>query len=127
MTDVYIIQYRRLTSFDAQAHAFASLLDPMVPLGLTPEAEATLWSMVDYSEMSRGADLAISSPGLAAPAVPEPRETAMAASPTTCPSSEALLPANIDPSALEGDGWFDTVNFDSPGTAYLWDLASGGG
>lgn len=99
----------------------------MVPLDLSAEAEATLWSMVDYSEMSRGADLAISSPGAAAPAVSEPRETAIEPSPTTCPSSEVLPPANIDPSALEGDGWFDTVNFDSPGTAYLWDLASGGG
>lgn len=99
----------------------------MVPLDLSAEAEATLWSMVDYSEMSRDADLAISSPGAAAPVAPEPRETAIVPSPTTYSSSEVLLPANIDPSALESDRWFDTVNFDSPGTAYLWDLASGGG
>lgn len=83
--------------------------------------------MVDYGQMSRDADLAISSPGAAASVVSESLETATVPLSTTYPSSQALPPANIDLSALENDGGFDTINFDSPGTAYLLDLASGGG
>ena len=86
-----------------------------------------LWSVVDYGHMCRDVDLVTSSPGAPASVVSEPRETVSLSE--MYPWSETLLSTNTDLYALGGDEGlgFDTTNLYSPGTAYLLDLASGGG
>lgn len=80
--------------------------------------------MVDYGHMCGDSDLALPNSCATVPA--EPRTTGAPVS-RLYPSSEAGFATDVDLATLANGEAFDVINFDSPATGYLLDLASGGG